>query len=414
MYIHKDIIIIIGFLFFVILVFSIVFILDLKTFLRNLKNFPKKNITSHEQFFYRFFEPFIFNLNSIIENYENKLKEARLRIFFFDYFFKNFPDPLLIINGKNEILEYNISAYNLINEDAKGKKVYSLLRIPELTVFIDKVRKTKKSINSEVKLIYPEERNYNVWISGNRAIKNDFLNFIRLYDSTYEHNLQKMQKEFIANASHELKTPVSTILSYCETLLDESKGKDDVKTKFLKTMFSESKRMSLLIQDLLSLSRIERTEYNPPTKKINITNIFNEVKDTFHSKKNQKIKIDFKSPKKEIFLAADPLELKQVFINLVQNSLSHSFSKKPILVTLSNKKESVDYSVRDFGIGIAQEDIPLLTKRFYRVDSARSRESGNTGLGLSIVKHIINRHQGELIIESELDLGSQFTASFKK
>ncbi len=414
MYIHKDIIIIIAFFLIVILIFAVVFIFDLKTFLNNLKSFPKKKITSHDQFFYRFFEPFIFNLNSIIENYENKLKEARLRIFFFDYFFKNFPDPLLIINGRNEILEYNISAYNLINEDAKGKKVYSLLRIPELTVFIDKVRKTKKSINSEVKLIYPEEKNYSVWISGNRAIKNDFLNFIRLYDSTYEHNLQKMQREFIANASHELKTPVSTILSYCETLLDENKEKDDVKTKFLKTMFSESKRMSLLIQDLLSLSRIERTEYNPPTKKINITNIFNEVKDTFYSKKNQKIKIDFKSPKKEIFLAADPLELKQVFINLVQNSLSHSFSKKPILVTLSNKKDSVDFSVRDFGIGIAQEDIPLLTKRFYRVDSARSRESGNTGLGLSIVKHIINRHQGELIIESELDLGSHFTASFKK
>ena len=414
MYIHKDIIIIIAFFLIVILIFAVVFIFDLKTFLNNLKSFPKKKITSHDQFFYRFFEPFIFNLNSIIENYENKLKEARLRIFFFDYFFKNFPDPLLIINGRNEILEYNISAYNLINEDAKGKKVYSLLRIPELTVFIDKVRKTKQSINSEVKLIYPEEKNYSVWISGNRAIKNDFLNFIRLYDSTYEHNLQKMQREFIANASHELKTPVSTILSYCETLLDENKEKDDVKTKFLKTMFSESKRMSLLIQDLLSLSRIERTEYNPPTKKINITNIFNEVKDTFHSKKNQKIKIDFKSPKKEIFLAADPLELKQVFINLVQNSLSHSFSKKPILVTLSNKKDSIDFSVRDFGIGIAQEDIPLLTKRFYRVDSARSRESGNTGLGLSIVKHIINRHQGELIIESELDLGSHFTASFKK
>ncbi len=414
MYIHKDIIIIIAFFLIVISVFAVVFIFDLKTFLNNLKSFPKKKITSHDQFFYRFFEPFIFNLNSIIENYENKLKEARLRIFFFDYFFKNFPDPLLIINGRNEILEYNISAYNLINEDAKGKKVYSLLRIPELTVFIDKVRKTKKSINSEVKLIYPEEKNYSVWISGNRAIKNDFLNFIRLYDSTYEHNLQKMQREFIANASHELKTPVSTILSYCETLLDENKEKDDVKTKFLKTMFSESKRMSLLIQDLLSLSRIERTEYNPPTKKINITNIFNEVKDTFYSKKNQKIKIDFKSPKKEIFLAADPLELKQVFINLVQNSLSHSFSKEPILVTLSNKKDSVNFSVRDFGIGIPQEDIPLLTKRFYRVDSARSRESGNTGLGLSIVKHIINRHQGELIIESELDLGSQFTASFKK
>ena len=119
MYIHKDIIIIIAFFLIVILIFAVVFIFDLKTFLNNLKSFPKKKITSHDQFFYRFFEPFIFNLNSIIENYENKLKEARLRIFFFDYFLKNFPDPLLIINGRNEILEYNISAYNLINEYGK-------------------------------------------------------------------------------------------------------------------------------------------------------------------------------------------------------------------------------------------------------------------------------------------------------
>ena len=414
MYIHKDIIIIIAFFLILMLIFAVVFIFDLKTFLNNLKSFPKKKITSHDQFFYRFFEPFIFNLNSIIENYENKLKEARLRIFFFDYFFKNFPDPLLIINGRNEILEYNISAHNLINEDAKGKKVYSILRIPELTVFIDKVRKTKKSINSEVKLIYPEEKNFNVWISGNRAIKNDFLNFIRLYDSTYEHNLQKIQRDFIANASHELKTPISSILSYCETLLDENKEKDDIKTKFLKTMFSESKRMSLLVQDLLSLSRVERTEYIPPTTKINITTIVNDIKKIFYRKKNSKTKISFVLPQKDIFLVADLIEIKQVFINLIENSLNHSFSKKPIVVSLSNTKDFIDFSVKDFGIGIAQKDIPLLTKRFYRVDSARSRESGNTGLGLSIVKHIINRHKGRLIIESELGLGSCFTARLNK
>ena len=414
MYIHKDIIIIIAFFLIVILVFAVVFIFDLKTFLNNLKSFPKKKVTSHDQFFYRFFEPFIFNLNSIIENYEHKLKEARLRIYFFDYFFKNFPDPLLIINEKNEILEYNISAYNLINEDAKGKKVYSLLRIPELTVFIDKVRKTKKSINSEVKLIYPEEKNYSVWISGNRAIKNDFLNFIRLYDSTYEHYLQKIQRDFIANASHELKTPISSILSYCETLLDENQEKDDIKTKFLKTMFSESKRMSLLVQDLLSLSRVERTEYIPPTTKINITTIVNDIKKIFYRKKNSKTKISFVLPQKDIFLVADSVEIKQVLINLVENSLNHSFSKKPIVVSLSDNKDFIDFSVKDFGIGIAQKDIPLLTKRFYRVDSARSRESGNTGLGLSIVKHIINRHRGRLIIESELGLGSCFTARLNK
>ena len=414
MYIHKDIIIIIAFFLIVISTFALFFIFDLKTFLNNLKSFPKKKITSHDQFFYRFFEPFIFNLNSIIENYEHKLKEARLRIYFFDYFFKNFPDPLLIINEKNEILEYNISAYNLINEDAKGKKVYSLLRIPELTVFIDKVRKTKKSINSEVKLIYPEEKNYSVWISGNRAIKNDFLNFIRLYDSTYEHNLQKIQRDFIANASHELKTPISSILSYCETLLDENQEKDDIKTKFLKTMFSESKRMSLLVQDLLSLSRVERTEYIPPTTKINITTIVNDIKKIFYRKKNSKTKISFVLPQKDIFLVADSVEIKQVLINLVENSLNHSFSKKPIVVSLSDNKDFIDFSVKDFGIGIAQKDIPLLTKRFYRVDSARSRESGNTGLGLSIVKHIINRHKGRLIIESELGLGSCFTARLNK
>ena len=172
--------------------------------------------------------------------------------------------------------------------------------------------------------------------------------------------------------------------------------------------------MSLLVQDLLSLSRVERTEYIPPTTKINITTIVNDIKKIFYRKKNSKTKISFVLPQKDIFLVADSVEIKQVLINLVENSLNHSFSKKPIVVSLSDNKDFIDFSVKDFGIGIAQKDIPLLTKRFYRVDSARSRESGNTGLGLSIVKHIINRHRGRLIIESELGLGSCFTARLNK
>ena len=223
-----------------------------------------------------------------------------------------------------------------------------------------------------------------------------------------------MQKDFIANASHELKTPISVIIGYCETLLKEKDTKKDIKESFLKTMSSEAERMSKLVSELLSLSRIERTEFSPPEEKVSLNKIINGVKTICLERKLfKRIDCKFLIPKKEIFITGDESELNQVFFNIIENAITHSQSKKPIQVSIKIIKDVVNLTVEDFGIGVATQNIPLLTKRFFRVDPSRSRKLGNTGLGLSIVKHILNRHNANFHIESEIGKGTKFLVTFK-
>ena len=190
---------------------------------------------------------------------------------------------------------------------------------------------------------------------------------------------------------------------------------EKVKEKFLKTMAKEATRMSSLVNDLLSLTRIERIEHSPPNEKVDLGEIIKEVEQICVDRNLfKKIKCKFKITKKKYEIIGDSPELKQVFLNIIENAVTHSNSKKAVIVKLENIKSSVNFSVEDFGIGIPNVNIPLLTKRFYRVDEARSRNSGNTGLGLSIVKHIVNRHNAELDISSIEGKGTKFSINFNK
>ena len=167
------------------------------------------------------FEPLIFNINSIISEQQSKFKSERLRVYFYDYFFKNFPDPLLIIDELSNIIELNEASINLLGKDSKGKNILSALRIPELGDLINHSVQKKKPVESEVHLIYPKEKVFKIWISGRRHVGENQLNFLRLYDSTSENNIQNLRRDFIANASHELKTPITSISGYCETLIKD-------------------------------------------------------------------------------------------------------------------------------------------------------------------------------------------------
>jgi len=415
MFVHKDIIIVFLFIFFVNFVILVLLITDLKKINKFLSNFSGSSFKSGGLFFYKLFEPVAFNINKIIGNYEYKFRNEKVRVFFFEYFYKHFPDPLLIINQHLSIIETNLAAQELIGDTAQGKTIFSVLRIPELSELINESIQKKIPIESEVRLLYPKEKIYNVWISGSKDVGANKLNFIRLFDSTSSRNIQNLQRDFIANASHELKTPISVIIGYCETLLNDKNEDEKVKEKFLKTMAKEATRMSSLVNDLLSLTRIERIEHSPPNEKVDLGEIIKEVeqicidRDLF-----KKIKCKFKIIKKKNEIIGDSPELKQVFLNIIENAVTHSNSKKTVIVKLENVNSSVNFSVEDFGIGIPNENIPLLTKRFYRVDEARSRNSGNTGLGLSIVKHIVNRHNAELDISSIEGKGTKFSIIFNK
>lgn len=415
MFVHKDIIIVFIFILLVCLLFIFLFLKDLRSVIKNLQNFSGKPIKSSRLFFFKLYEPIIFNLNSILKTYQDNYRIEQLRVFFFNYFFQNFPDPLLIIDQRLHVIEFNSASEELLGNIIKNKNIFSVLRIPELGELIDESQKKRKPIEAEVNLIYPSERIYKIWISGSRDVGKNKLSFIRLFDTTAEHNLQNLQKDFIANASHELKTPISVIIGYCETLLSEKNTKKNIKESFLKTMGNEAERMSRLVNDLLSLSRIERTEFSPPDEKVNLIDILKDVQKICKERKLfKKLKCKFFIPRKGIFVIGDESELKQVFFNIIENAITHSHSKKAIEVNIKQTKDLVTLIVEDFGIGVANQNIPLLTKRFYRVNPSRSRDSGNTGLGLSIVKHILNRHNANFQIESEMGKGSKFIVTFDR
>ena len=413
MFVHKDIIIVFVFIVLICFIFILLFLKDLRSVVKSLQNFSGKPLRSSRLFFFKLFEPIIFNLNTILKKYQDNYRIEQLRVFFFNYFFKNFPDPLLIIDQRLQVIEFNSASADLLGEGIKSQNIFSVLRIPELGDLIDESQKRQKPLEAEVNLIYPSERIFKIWISGSRDVGKNKLNFIRLFDTTAEHNLQSLQKDFIANASHELKTPISVIIGYCETLLSEKNTKNDVKEKFLKTMANEAERMSRLVNELLSLSRIERTEFSPPEDKVDLNKVLKEVeKICIDRKLFKKIKCKFSYSKKGVFVIGDESELKQVFFNIIENAIRHSQSKKPIEVKIKQAKDNITLIFEDFGIGVANQNIPLLTKRFFRVDPSRSRDIGNTGLGLSIVKHILNRHNANFQIESEIGIGSKFLVTF--
>ena len=415
MFVHKDIIIVFLFLFVVSLILLIIFIKDLKIISKSLQNFKGSAVRSDKVFFFNLFQPLIFNLNLIIKNLNEKSKFSRLRIFFYDYFFQFFPDPLLIIDQNNIIIEMNEQAIDFFGEDSKQKNIFSAIRIPELSSLIDESIKQKRPVEKELNLIYPKEKIFNIWISGRRDLGKNKLNFIRLFDATSQHNIQNIQRDFIANASHELKTPIASIIGYCETLINESPKKNSKKEEFLKTMFNEASRMSSLVKDLLSLTRIERIEYIPPEGKVNLNEILENIRKTCKERKFlSKTKYQFSIPKRKTEIIGDESELEQVFFNIIENALTHSQSKKPVQIKLMTKLNTVVFLVQDFGIGISNQNIPMLTKRFYRIDTSRPRDTGHTGLGLSIVKHILNRHNAQLNIQSEVNKGSSFSITFEK
>ena len=415
MFIHKDIIIVFLFLFFILVILLGIFIKDLRVISKSIQDFKGNAIRSDKVFFFNLFQPIIFNLNLIIKNLNEKSKYSRLRIFFYDYFFKFFPDPLLIIDQNNLIIDMNEQAIELFGEDSKQKNIFSAIRIPELSSLIDESVKQKKPIERELNLIYPREKIFKIWVSGRRDLGKNKLNFIRLFDTTSQHNIQNIQRDFIANASHELKTPIASIIGYCETLINESPKKNSKKEEFLKTMFNEASRMSSLVKDLLSLTRIERIEYIPPEGKINLNEILENIRKTCKERKFlSKTKYQFSIPKRKTEIIGDESELGQVFFNIIENALTHSQSKKPVQIKLMTKLNTVVFLVQDFGIGISNQNIPMLTKRFYRIDTSRPRHTGHTGLGLSIVKHILNRHNAQLNIQSEVNKGSSFSITFEK
>jgi two-component system, OmpR family, phosphate regulon sensor histidine kinase PhoR len=236
---------------------------------------------------------------------------------------------------------------------------------------------------------------------------------LSLHDITQLKRAEQMRADFIANASHELRTPLSAIIGYIETLADTKSPIDaPTKARFFETMGREARRMHALVEDLMSLSRIEAEKHDAPKERIDLTSIARGVAKDVNAVAG-KLRVQIEAPEGGTFVAGEHAQLDQMIRNLVENSIKYGAPDGPVTVSLEpTSRNRIAISVADTGPGIAAEHIPYLTRRFYRTDPARGRASGGTGLGLAIVKHVVERHKGQLDIKSVVGTGTTVTVTF--
>lgn len=315
------------------------------------------------------------------------------------------PDPALVIGELGTILAVNKHPDQLFEGSSVGKHVTTILRAPTILQSIEDAILQSKSARVSYVVRTPVQRTYDVYISplgSNLAL-------ITLRDLTYEEQIELMRSDFVANASHELRTPLASLTGFIETMQGAAKNDAKAKDEFLILMKAQADRMALLIDDLLSLSKIEISEHVAPTEIADLSQIAKQASNMLGrtaTDANCKIQIDLPQA---LTVIGDANQLSQVVHNLIENALKYASNGKAIEIGGSIQNGMAVLSVRDHGPGIAAHHVPRLTERFYRVSVQDSRNRGGTGLGLAICKHIISRHRGKLVIESELGQGSTFS-----
>ena len=248
------------------------------------------------------------------------------------------------------------------------------------------------------------------------------LTAVLLHNVTAMVRAQEARSDFIANASHELRTPLAALSGFIDTLRGHARDDEEARERFLDIMSGEANRMRRLIDDLLSLTRIEQNEHVPPVDEVNIHAVVSEAAAALQGLASlDKVTLSIEPQDDLPLVLGDRDELVQLFQNLMHNAIKYGRRGGKVHITLSPRPEDaavpgrhgaealIAIAIKDEGEGIPREAIPRLTERFYRVDVRRSRERGGTGLGLAIVKHIVNRHHGRLLIDSQLGEGSTFT-----
>lgn len=328
-------------------------------------------------------------------------------------------DLLLIVDKFKNIKFFNNSAKKKFGENNLNKHVATLLRVPDLLQNIDLVLLKKETITMDLELSSPSFQFFKVYLfSGPTSYVDDPDSVVLfLKDLTDIIKAQRFKSDFVANVSHELKTPLVSIKGFLETISGHAKDDLEAQKKFIPIMLEQADRMESLIKDLLSLSRIELEEHIQPQDKVNLKEILSNVEDIHQ--KNLK-SFEFKNNiKDDFFIKGDHEKLIEVFSNIIDNSIKYSEKNKKIEINCSqgNGKvigDSYTVSIKDNGIGIPTEKLPRITERFFRVDAAKSKKVGGTGLGMAIVKHIVNQHRGELEIKSEAQNGTEIKVHFSK
>lgn len=351
-------------------------------------------------------------------------------------------DPLLLCDATRRVTRANRAARHLFGEKMAGRDLAGAIRAPDVLTAADSVLAGAASRSVEFATRAPVERTFEARLKpftrpagvDEDGPEDRRMIIITLHDISAIRRSEQMRADFIANASHELRTPLSSLIGFIETLRGPARDDADAHERFLAIMEDQASRMSRLVKDLLSLSRIELDEHMPPSTAVAMEPLVRGVLDSLELKAQaRRMVLALEAESRLPDVIGDSDQIVQVVQNLVSNAIKYGHDDSPVTVRLSLADGAtvgasataagrgggrrlapgmLAVAVTDCGDGIPRTHLPRLTERFYRVDAARSRAMGGTGLGLAIVKHIMNRHRGRLTIESAPGVGSTFTVYF--
>lgn len=360
------------------------------------------------------------SMNILARTLEEMIKEQEIQQDRLTVLIENIGAGLILIDSKGYI--------NLINKGYKeifhvepteylSRLYYEVMEHREVSKLVEEIFMTEQKTSKQMLLSLSIERRYfDVYgvpiISSNNVWKGVLLVF---HDITEFKKLEQMRKDFVANVSHELKTPVTSIKGFTETLLDGAMNDSETLIQFLSIIQKESNRLQTLIQDLLDLSKMEQQGFQLTIQEFNLISTLEYIVTMLENKASVKnIRLIYCPRETDLRIQGDVNRIKQVFINLIGNAITYTPEGGQITISVQELQDKALIMVKDTGIGIEKEEIPRIFERFYRVDRARSRNSGGTGLGLAIVKHLIDAHKGNIQVKSEIGKGSEFIIELNK
>ncbi|MBX6426217.1 MAG: PAS domain-containing protein [Variibacter sp.] len=326
------------------------------------------------------------------------------------------PDPVIVLDREARVIAFNPPARAVAPALRLGEHALLALRMPAVVEAVRRALALGEPQRAEFSERVPVDRWYEAHVVPSAPVAGHprGLVLLTLRDLTPLRRVEEMRADFVANASHELRTPLAALSGFIDTLQGPARDDTKARERFLAIMKEQARRMARLIDDLLSLSRIELNAHIRPEQPVDLAPLLRQVVDGLQAlaqERQVEVTVTVTEPST---VPGDRDELIRVFENLVENALKYGASGKRVDIVLARAEgpagqSEARVSVRDYGPGIAAEHLPRLTERFYRVDVGQSRAEGGTGLGLALVKHILNRHRGRLLIESAPGRGATFT-----
>lgn len=359
----------------------------------------------------------IIKLKEELDHASKEMNELEVRYNSIRTVLESMVEGVIIVNRDTRIVSINSSAekiFGILKRESEGRFFLEAVRNNDIVEVMQKVLKNGDFISQELDLVWPVQRIFQV--NASPILENGRVSgcLIVIHDITEIRKLERVRSDFVANVSHELKTPLTSIKGFVETMLEGALEDKENSRHFLQIIQEHADRLDSLVNDLLDLSRLESKAAALEKKEVNIRNLADDILAGFRSHLKKRSVSAGNDLPSDLFIRIDEDKIGQVLTNLIDNAIKFNRQNGTVKIYSRDSGSEIKIFVEDSGIGIPAKDAPRIFERFYRVDKARSRELGGTGLGLSIVKHIIELHGGSVGVESTEGLGSKFHFSLPK